>query len=404
MKVRRVLLLAVGCSLLAGPSAFGGELFVGASKVELRLPPKVPLAGYSKRRGRPSTGQRDPLYVRAVAIAHQSVIISCELLIIDDAIREAATRRLGRQALIGATHTHSGPGAYGRRYLEKLSMGHYDQRVFDAIVDAIVAAGEEALRHQVPARWELAVADVPSASRNRMREDGPVDPEVIMVRFVGADDRPIASLVTAPAHPTVLDWQNRELSGDYPGYFMRAVEAQGAGSVCLFFPGAIADQAPVTEELDDRFERARRLGERLAAAALSAPVRARGNTDAMPSCMEDVPLPPTRLRLGRWALPRWLGEAFLDRTATVTVLAVDRLRFLSVPGDLSSEIGRQWKEELRRQGYEPILLGFTNDYIGYILPAAQYDSGEYEAQMMFNGPTVANTLWQAIERCHATLP
>ena len=117
-----------------------------------------------------------------------------------------------------------------------------------------------------------------------------------------------------------------------------------------------------------------------------------------------MPLPPARVRLGRWALPRWMGEAFLDRTASVTVLAIDRLRLVGVPGDLSVELDRDWQWRVRgRPGHELMLLGFVNDYIGYILPAKYYDSPEYEARMMFNGPAVADRLWEAVDRCHQQL-
>ncbi|MBI4356068.1 MAG: neutral/alkaline non-lysosomal ceramidase N-terminal domain-containing protein [Candidatus Omnitrophica bacterium] len=415
MKGRQALLIA-GCWLLiaiCAPPAFSGEILVGASRVELTLPPNVPLAGYSKRHGRPSTGQRDPLYVRALVLQSETqsvVFVSAELLIIDDALRQEVERRLPSppNLFLVATHTHSGPGAYGRRYLEKLSMGHYDARVFEAIAETIVRAVRDARQQLLPlAEWQFGVMERSGANRNRLREGGPVDPEVLSVLF-SSSRGPVAMLITFAAHPTVLGWKNRELSGDYPGYLMRACE-QEAHAVCLFFPGAIADQGPVTEELPDRFERARRLGEQLAEAAMNtrwlthrlAQPEHRGRF--LDICTEHVALPPAQMRVGQWQLPRWLGETFLDRTATITVVAVDSLRFIGVPGDLSSELGRQWKGWFWTQGYAPVLAGFANDYIGYILPAAQYEADEYEAQMMFNGPTVADTLWSAIQRCHATI-
>jgi hypothetical protein len=46
--------------------ASAGEAEVGVGQAQIALPPGVPLAGYSRRHGQPSTGVHDPVGVRAL--------------------------------------------------------------------------------------------------------------------------------------------------------------------------------------------------------------------------------------------------------------------------------------------------------------------------------------------------
>ena len=120
------------------------EVRAGVAKEIFTLPAKVPLAGYSRRHGKPSTGVHDPAGVRALVLQDGdtvAVLASCDLLIIDERLFEAVRRRLDdlgvsgpMTLLLAATHTHSGPGAYGTKFFEKLSMGHFDPEVSQSII------------------------------------------------------------------------------------------------------------------------------------------------------------------------------------------------------------------------------------------------------------------------------
>jgi neutral ceramidase len=71
--------------------------------------------------------------------------------------------------------------------------------------------------------------------------DGFSDHQVGVIRIDGADGRPIAIIVNYAAHPTILAWDNRLISPDYPGTLRRTVEGI-AGGTCLFLQGAAGDQ------------------------------------------------------------------------------------------------------------------------------------------------------------------
>jgi hypothetical protein len=75
---------------------------------------------------------------------------------------------------------------------------------------------------------------------------GFTDHEVGVIRI--DDDRgfPIAVVVNYAAHPTILAWDNRLISPDYPGALRRTVE-ELTGATCLFLQGAAGNQNTIRD-------------------------------------------------------------------------------------------------------------------------------------------------------------
>ena len=193
--------------------------------MEFALPQGVPLAGYSRRKGAPSRGLHDPVGVRALVLedgAATAALVSCDLLIVDERLADAVRRRLVAEGLpsaltliLAGTHTHSGPGAYGTRFFEKISMGHYDPRVFDALVDAVTDAVVTAHDTLEPIRIAYGTEATSGLVTNRVDPRGPVEDTLTVVGiFRRAGHDPLAVLVGFSAHPTVLGAWNMELSAD----------------------------------------------------------------------------------------------------------------------------------------------------------------------------------------------
>jgi len=174
-----------------------------------------------------------------------------------------------------------------------------------------------------------------------------------------------------------------------------ALEARHPGSVWLFFAGAVGDQAPVKR--GEGWDRARFVGDRLAlhAEALLAKLDTDGTRAGLPLIARQrvLPLDPARVRLGgRLTLPRWLSRVMVDDDATLTVVKMGQVLLLGVPCDLSAELGLALKAAARKLTYQPIVIGFANDYVGYCLPERLYHSDHYEALMSFNGPRTGERL------------
>lgn len=392
----------IGCAVLIAPpssavAAAPEEVRAGAAFVRFELPPRVPLAGYSRREGKPSVGTHDPVGVRAVVLEQGprvAALVSSDLLIVDEHLAGAVQERLSARGfpgravlLLAATHTHSGPGAYGTRFLEKISMGHYDPAVFEAIASAMAEAVLQARGRLVPVRAAAFSAPTQGLAANRMDADGMVDEELRgAALYPPGAEAPSVILVNFSAHPTTLGAWNRWISGDYPGVMTAALERRFPGAVCLFFAGSVGDQAPVKAGIG--FERAQWIGRALAQQVEHALSRA---VPAVPGVLEGrqerFVLPPARVRLGaRISLPRWIGARLVDDDATVSVLRLGPVVFFGVPCDLASDLGRRLMSASRAEGVSPFIVGFANDYIGYCVSASRYRAAQYEALMAFNGP------------------
>lgn len=414
--------LAAACAALLLMPATSAALAVqtpvlaGAAAVTFTLPAGVPLAGYSRRKGQPSEGVHDPARARAVVLEQgptQVVLVSADLLIIDEALYAAVRRQLLAAGLrpdftlwLAATHTHSGPGAYGRRFAEKVSMGHFDPVVFDALVRGIVEAVQAARIHVVPVRVGYQTVATDGLVKNRVAEGGLADRALIVIGLypLGSSRTPLAVLGSFAAHPTALGAWHHALSADYPGVWAAAIEQAHPGAVALFFAGAVGDQAPVKS--GEGFERAAWIGEALARHSLAA-------LTAMPAAVPQVlagrqqivPLPRARVRFNkRWALPGWLSRRLVDDDATLTVWRLGDVMALGTPCDLEAALGAQLQAAARGQGRQPLVASFVNDYIGYCVSPARYAEGEYEALMAFNGPTAAPQLIEALTALMEALP
>ena len=402
--MRPTLVVALVMALSARAEA--GQLVAGTASRELTPSVRTPLAGYSRRHGTLSTGTHDPLFVRAVVVQDGEqglALVSCDLLIIDELLFDAVRRRVAQASprapltiLLAATHTHSGPGAYGRKLLEKVSMGHYDQRVFDELASRIAETIVAASADLQPVSVRYASGPAAGAVRNRMREDGVVDDELTVVALDRAGHQPAAILAGFAAHPTTLGAKNLQLSADYPGVLVRRLQEAHPSATVLFFPGAVGDQGPVKR--GEGFEPADRLGALLAQdadALLAKP--ASGSDGGLRVRQRVMPLPPAKVRLGPVTLPRFIGRSLVDDDATLTVAAVGPVLFMGVPCDLSAELGLELKRYAKEKGFQPVVVGFSNDYVGYCMPSRLYADNSYEASMAFNGPMTGEQIVRAVE-------
>ena len=384
------------------------EVRAGVAKEIFTLPAKVPLAGYSRRHGEPSTGVHDPAGVRALVLQDGdtvAVLASCDLLIIDERLFEAVRRRLDdlgvsgpMTLLLAATHTHSGPGAYGTKFFEKLSMGHFDPEVSQAIIQTIAETIVRASRTLAPVRVASAVAVTDGLVQNRVEEGGPTDRDATVIGlYRDADRDPMAVLVSFAAHPTTLGAWNTQLSADYPGVLRQAIEQRWPQATAFFVAGAVGDQAPMKS--GEAFERAERIGHPLADRAIEALSGATpGEAARLLAAQTRMPLPPARIRLGRFTLPRWMGRRLVDDDATLTVLSVGRTAFFGVPCDLAAGLGAQLKASARARGLEPVIVGFASDYIGYCVPERMYHEKAYESSMAFNGPKTGELVVEGLSK------
>lgn len=381
-------------------------LFAGAAKVALPLSPGLPMAGYGKRVGT-AKGMHDLLFARALALRQgeeRVIVISVDLLAVTDEMSASVLRKIRakipfprRGLMVAATHTHSGPGALSSGFLEQFAAGPFDRPYFEKMTDTLAKAALLAADALKPAQIRHGVAAAPELIRNRMNSSGPVDPEVRFVEMVGEEGDLIAYLVNFSAHATVLKPDNLHFSGDYPGFFQTALEEQGG--VALFTAGSVADQTPHPPEGSDRFHQAEAMGRELARRVGES--RRTKSEAVFPLSAQalSVHLPPAQVKMKSGKrLASFLSFPFFDAETILQAVRIGPVLLIGIPGDTSVLLGEKIKAAARARGMEAMIVGFANDYIGYLLPRALYDTPAYEARMSFHGPQMGEYLLDIVER------
>jgi hypothetical protein len=266
------------------PGADG--LWIAAGQVDITAPAGDAMGGYGARKG-VSTGSHDPLLAKVLLIKtkdQELALITLDLILFpsERVTREAKQMGIGTVLQI-ASHTHSGPVP---KDFAKMAEDPWVQAVEGKILKIV----REARSRYVPAR--LAVSETAillGHNRRKVNADGsvtmfwrnaerlptsPVDPRVGILRFNGADGKPLAVLVNYACHAVVLGPDNLQYSADWPGFMYRHVEEQlGAPAMVFFIPGAGGDINPFNDKQpvdQDGFAVARKVGEDLGDAVLAA--------------------------------------------------------------------------------------------------------------------------------------
>ena len=257
-------LTAAASSLTAGAAS----LTAGAASLEVQLPLGVPLAGYGgfPRRAwipdllrrfantfwfNPSSGVHDPLRVRALAFESgglRVVWLSVDLVAVDPTMVAEVRARLADRGgeppilIVSASHTHSGPGAYGTSaFWALVATDRESPAVRSVILDGMEKAAREALRRRAPALLAWGKTTVTGVAISRL--DQPLDQELGLLKVMGADGRPVALVWNYAVHGTALGRTNSLLSGDLMADASARLERE-TGAPVLFVNGAAGDVSP----------------------------------------------------------------------------------------------------------------------------------------------------------------
>jgi len=235
-------------------------LRAGAAQTVITPPVGVHLEGYTPMPQ--STAIHDDLHARALVVDDgraQAAIVSCDLIGISRAlgqsVRVIASRATGIPAdhiMVCATHTHMGPAI--------LLPDPGDPPIADAVAQQIAGAIVRAHAGMRPAVLKAGRGSVDSVSQNRRHPDWQIDDTLQVLLFDDPEPRnaPIASIVNFACHATIMYRTNHEISADYPGYAVRAVQAILGHAPVLFLNGACGDVNPAW--IEQRFEEAERVG------------------------------------------------------------------------------------------------------------------------------------------------
>jgi neutral ceramidase len=168
-----------------------------------------------------------------------AVIVVADIGLMTQAIHQTVMKRLAakfshryteQNVMLTATHTHAGPGGCSHHALYNITILGFQKRTFDAIVDGIIEAIEQAHARMAPGEVWLNQGELTNASRNRSplafrlnaaedRAHFPQEIDPLMtVLSLRQGGREIGALSFFPTHGTSLTKRNTLISGDNKGY------------------------------------------------------------------------------------------------------------------------------------------------------------------------------------------
>jgi hypothetical protein len=250
----------------------------GVGRVSITPPLTAPHASWGAQVHVLPDGVEADLWATALVVddgVTMAAWVDLDLVIVSrqesDAIREAvaAALEIPTQAVrVSVTHNHAGPPPSAWNWTRQGQAaldGYYAllpeyaagaaKMARASLRPARVAAGSGQSRVAVNRR-EVAPDGRPVTGVNR---DGPIDPEVFVLRIDDAEGGPLAAVAGYTMHPTTLGPSNRLISPDWPGHLKRTVEAI-TGATCLFAQGATGNIGPGPDGFTDDVRAVRRLG------------------------------------------------------------------------------------------------------------------------------------------------
>lgn len=244
-------------------------LLAGAARADITPPVGIAQLNWGSQTHIYSVGN-DPAGMVATALVVANGSQKFAMVDIDAVLADPFEPAIERAALktgipaahirLAATHTHSGPnlsaakGPAGVDLSPQLDMIHrYRAQVIDKIVGIIIEAnanlkpahifggrGEGSIN--VNRRFRANRDDPPAVGRN---PDGFIDRELVVFRIDDSSGKPIAVIANYQCHGTVLAYENKYVSPDWPGMTRKVVEHAFPGAMCLFFQGAAGNQGPI---------------------------------------------------------------------------------------------------------------------------------------------------------------
>lgn len=400
----------------------------GVARIVITPPVGMYLIGMERTSG--SNDLHDELYATALALSDgvtETIIVSCDLLHLHPAfvrrVREEAAKRtgvLGCNIMLHATHCHSGPVTYAYKNSKPMYGGYVENLVF--LLSGVICLAHERLRlvilgfgrgkSTIGINRRLTLPNGTAVIKGNA--DGPIDPEVSVVRIDTTEGRPLVVLVNYACHPVVLGNNSLVISADWPGVMRRTVEGV-TGAVCAFMQGAGADINPLPGEPTDSLDVLERLGRDIGGEVIHVWANIKPKPVKAISVRREIiriPLMPPSEREGEKPkfveLAGFLGKLstmkeikqLLDSTspwsATIENVGMQRytpmeiqairwgdMALVSVAGEIFVKTGINVKK--RSPFPHMMFVGYTNGCVCYIPLPEEYPRGGYEVNEAYIG-------------------
>ncbi|HRN56143.1 MAG TPA: hypothetical protein PLL71_06810 [Agriterribacter sp.] len=372
------------------PGSYSQTFKAGAAVRIITPDPLLPVSG-GIGTPKPATIKQGDLYARALVLEKGNTriaIVNIDNLgwpsVLGNKSRALIKGVAPENILIGVTHTHSAPDAYG--FPDEKGQSHADLKYLDWCVQLIADAVNEAVKKLEPAALKIAVGEARGKIAYNYYAPQLYDPRCGVIQAIAATgknkNKPIATLVNYAIHPEIIGSSQGILSPDLCGPLYHRIESK-AGGVALFMNGAQGGMVTADNRLEkggeaNDWQECIRIGELLADEALrivaDAPVQP--NPDIY--CASKKITFPIDSDIMKYILSRsplkLAGENADVHSATtqINLLNIGTAQALTIPGEALPNIGFYVKRHMPTR--QPFLFGLTNDAFGYMLTKVDFNS------------------------------
>ncbi len=387
MRFKVTCCLALFILATVGLSPTSTALEAGVASVDVTPKKQMPVTG-GLGAPNPTTETKGRLEVRALVLADDDTrvaIVSVPFIgfpsVLINRVRDAVAGVPGRNIMVGSTHTHSAPDMYA--FPDEKGNPTADLEYVDWVCEQAAAAVNQAVAALSPVTLKTATAEAAERIAYNYYAPQLYDRRCDVLQVLGADGKPVATLVNYAVHPEVLGPDRGILSPDLIGPLYDRIQEQGGG-VGIFMNGAQGGMVTADCRIPDGDGRAQyntweeciRIGHLLADEALriigDAPVQADPELWCGASDLTlPVDNPGFRALIGGSPLKYEMADDFTVVTQ-LNVVNVGTAQILTIPGEALPNIGFYLKRNMH--GTSNLLFGLTNDAFGYILTREDFDS------------------------------
>jgi len=392
MKTRIISLLLLILFILTDLNAQSFK--AGAAKRVITPETLIPISGGMGEPVMP-VGKVGDLFVRALVFEKNSTrvaIVSVDNLgwpaYLGDMSRRLVKGIAPENILIGATHTHSAPDAYG--FPDEKGNTGADLKYLDWCITRIAEAINEAVANLQPVYLKTAVGEAKGKIAYNYYAEKLYDPRCGVIQVIASSGnkigKPVATLVNYAIHPEVMGTGAQTLGPDLCGPLYDRIESK-TGGMAIFMNSAQGGMVTADTRLENGQEandwnECIRIGNLLADEALRiiepAPVQ---EDPGLYSASKSIrfPVESEALRYVFQYSPvalkyRTVNDDFSAVATRINLINIGEAQILTIPGEALPNIGFYVKRKMKSD--QSFLFGLTNDAFGYML--TKEDFGGFE--------------------------
>ena len=386
--IKKILVIFIIPLLFFGSNVQAQTFKAGIAVRVITPNPLLPVSG-GVGTPNPSHIQKGDLYARALVLEKDNTriaIVSIDNLgwpaVLGDKSRALIKGIPPENILIGATHTHSAPDAYG--FPDKSGKSSVDLKYLDWCVHQIADAVNEAVKNLEPASLKTAFGETKGKISYNYYAPELYDPRCSVLQVIATSgknkNKPISTLINYAIHPEIIGSSRGILSPDLCGPLYDRIAEKGGG-IAIFMNSAqggmvTADnRLPGSGEAND-WNECIRIGDLLADESLrivsDAPVQNNPNIYCASRTIM-FPLENEEMKFIFEHSPLQFKSKSNDSVATrLNLLNIGSAQVLTIPGEALPNIGYYIKRHMNTK--QPFLFGLTNDAFGYILDKVDFNS------------------------------